>query len=161
MTMKPLHEICKLIVICSLGVFATPTIASESESLPKQVLTNEDVQRAFIQAKIVEHFPEDYSVMLAIAYCESRSRPFIHYESDGSLRGHDTGASTAGGTYQVLMGLHGDAIREMGLDMSNLDDYFTFVERLKRENPNYGAWSESKSCWKSRIGDFDPNVNIS
>jgi hypothetical protein len=52
----------------------------------------------------------------------------------------------------VLIKYHKKAIREMGLDMSNLDDYFTFVERLKRENPNYGAWKESKGCWESRIG---------
>ncbi len=54
--------------------------------------------------------------------------------------------------HKLLIKYHKKAIREMGLDMSNLDDYFTFVERLKRENPNYGAWKESKGCWESRIG---------
>ncbi len=128
-------------------VLATPSAAT---NVPK--FANDAAQRAFIRQAIIERFPDDYETMLAIAYCETRSRPFIHWLDDGSLRPHDQGWSSSGGTYQVLIKYHKKAIREMGLDMSNLDDYFTFVERLKRENPNYGAWKESKGCWESRIG---------
>lgn len=135
-----------LILILSLGAIPAPSIASESE--PKaDLLMDENAQRAFIRQKIIERFPDDYHIMLDIAYCETRSRPFIHWEPDGSLRPHDARLSTASGTFQVLVGLHADAIREMGLDMNNIDDYLTFVDRLRREGPNYSAWSESRGCW--------------
>lgn len=135
------------VLIVISNALATPSTAT---NVPR--FANDAEQRAFIRQAIIERFPDDYETMLAIAYCETKSRPFIHWMADGSLRPHDQGESSAGGTYQVLIGLHKKAIREMGLDMSNLNDYFTFVERLKRENPNYGAWKESKGCWESRIG---------
>ncbi len=134
-----------LIVISTL--LATPSAAT---NVPR--FANDTEQSDFIRQAIIKRFPDDYDIMLAIAYCETRSRPFIHWLEDGSLRPHDAGASTASGIYQVLVGYHKEAIDEMGLDMSNLDDYLTFVERLKNESPNYGAWDESRSCWESRIG---------
>jgi hypothetical protein len=143
-----LSKFVATLIVTSLWL-ATPSAAT---NVPR--FASEDEQRSYIKEQIVKHFPHDYDVMLAIAYCESRKRPFIHWEADGSLRPHDTGASSAAGTFQVLLKLHSQAIRDMGLDMNNLDDYLTFVDRLRKESPGYGAWNESRTCWESRIGSI-------
>ncbi len=143
---QPKNAFATALIVIS-QVLATPSAATNIPSF-----ANDAEQRDYIRQAIIERFPDDYDVMLAIAYCETRSRPFIHWLDDGSLRPHDAGLSTAGGAYQVLIGYHKKAIRQMGLNMKDLDDYFTFVERLKNESPNYGAWNESRSCWEPRIG---------
>jgi len=139
-----------LILILSLGALTAPTIARGSEPTT-DILADEAAQREFIRQKIIERFPDDYPVMLAIAYCESRSRPYVHWEADGSLRPHETGASSAAGTFQVLLELHGPEIRELGLDMNNIDDYLDFVDHLRRRGANYSDWNESRDCWQPRI----------
>lgn len=116
------------------------------------LLTDEAAQREFVQDKIREHFPESYPVMLAIAYCETRARPFIHWEADGSLRPNASGASSAGGTFQVLLNLHSPDIEARGLDMYDIDDYMEFVAYLHgRFADPYQDWNESRSCWEPRI----------
>lgn len=116
------------------------------------LLANETAQSEFVQGKIREHFPESYPVMLAIAYCETQARPFVHWEADGSLRPNATGASSAAGVFQVLLQLHGPDIRARDLDMQNIDDYMQFVQYLHgRFSDPYQDWDASRSCWQDRV----------
>lgn len=141
------------------ATLAAVNLMATSVSANNDIYANEDRQRAFVKAKIIEHFPEDAPTMLAIAYCESRSRPFIHWEADGSLRPHDQGASTAAGTFQVLLGLHGPDIEAQDLDMDNIDDYLKFVRYLyERGSSRFSDWNESRSCWRDRVSRYEQQI---
>jgi len=120
---------------------------------------NEAAQAVFIQETIVAYFPEAYPTMLAIAYCETRARPFVHWEPDGSLRPNLGGNSSAAGALQVLLYLHRDAIAAQELDMRDIDDYMQFVRYLYDTGGYpFSPWEESRHCWGHRIGDFTADV---
>ncbi|MCU0677981.1 MAG: hypothetical protein MUF19_00130 [Candidatus Pacebacteria bacterium] len=125
-----------LIVICSLGVAATPSIADESQA----------TSGASVVAMITEHFPDKAKTMKAIAKCESG---LVHREN-GRLLPNRKG-STARGAFQVLMRVHGPEMKKMGLDPNNDDDYMEYVRHLVDEQ-GLAPWAESKSCWKRAVG---------
>lgn len=128
------------------------TAPLQAQPADTTLLSDEAAQSEFVQDKIREHFPKSYPVMLAIAYCETRRRPFVHWEVDGRLRPNENGASSAGGVFQVLLQLHGPDIRARELDMQNIDDYMEFVQYLHgRWSDPYQDWDESRSCWEPRI----------
>jgi len=124
------------IVICALGMaLATPTIADESLA----------TEGKSVEKLIAEHFPDNFKTMRAIATCESG---LVHREN-GKLLPNKEGSS-ARGSFQVLMSLHGPEMKKMGLDPNNDDDYMTYVRHLK-ENFGLSPWAESKSCWKRKL----------
>lgn len=143
----------------TLAAVMYSALMTTSVEANEDLFVNEERQRQFIQEKILEYFPEDPATMLAIAYCETRSRPFIHWEADGSLRPHDEGESTAAGTFQVLLYLHGPDIQARDLDMYDIDDYMSFVRYLyDRGSSRTSDWDESRSCWQSRISRYERQV---
>jgi len=105
-------------------------------------------QSAEIQQKIHEFFPdvEVASIMIAIATCESTG--LIHWGTDGKLLPNSYGNSSAAGVFQILLYTHRKKIKEMGLDMSNIDHYMTFVRHLY-DMEKYNPWRASKHCWGS------------
>lgn len=125
---------------------------AQAEPPDPALLTDETAQRAFVEAKIREHFPESYPIMLAIAYCETRARPYIHWEPDGSLRPNASGASSAAGVFQVLLQLHEPDIAARNLEMQRIDDYLQFVKYLHgRFSDPYQDWNASRDCWEPRV----------
>jgi len=152
-----------LVLFVSLVGFvsATTTLANTKSTATKQsqVYTDPVAQVVFIKKKVGDFFPGEVAEVLAIIYCETRSRPYIHWEADGSLRRRDDGKGSASGGLQVLVGesVHGMKIREMGLDMNNIDDYFTFTKLLMDQRGPVGSrhryddWNESRPCWGPRM----------
>lgn len=114
---------------------------------------DEQAQAELVLRKIEEYFPKDHATMKAIAYCETRSRPFVHWEANGQLRPNAGGASSAGGAFQVLLKLHRKEIQALGLNMQNIDDYMTFVKHLHSQG-RFQPWNASRHCWKSRVHRF-------
>lgn len=146
--MRHFRRLCASL-LTALSLTASPINAEPPDP---SLLTDETAQRAFVEAKIREHFPESYPVMLAIAYCETRARPFVHWEPDGSLRPNASGASSAAGVFQVLLQLHGPDIAARDLDMQNIDDYLQFVSYLHgRFSDPYQDWNASRNCWEPRV----------
>lgn len=135
--------------LAALLLSAAPLHAQPADTT---LLANEAAQGEFVQRKIQEYFPDNYPIMLAIAYCETRARPFVHWEADGRLRPNKTGKSSAAGVFQVLLQLHGPDIRARNLDMQKIDDYMKFVQYLHgRFADSYQDWNASRSCWEPRI----------
>lgn len=129
---------------------ASAVYANEGQRDYSHLYADQYAQKVFVQEKITEFFPTTYRTMLAIASCESTG--LIHWLPDGTLRPHDAGASSAAGVFQVLLGLHRDEIQSLGLDMSNPDDYFTFVRHLHDRNSNpFSDWNASRHCWQTRL----------
>ena len=114
------------------------------------IYTDIEAQRVLVQQKIQEYFPEDglSQTMITIANCESTG--LIHWQEDGTLLPHSTGASSSAGVFQVLLKYHADQIQAMGLDMQDIDDYMTFVRQLYNE-ARLHPWDASASCWGTRI----------
>lgn len=98
-------------------------------------------QAAFIRLKIREYFPADVAeAMIAVANCESTG--LIHWLPDGSLRPHNTGASSARGVLQILFNLHKPDYQRMGLNMYDIDDYMRYARHLYDTQGPENAWEE-------------------
>lgn len=137
----------KLFVTVLCGITLLVFSASADEPNVETSDKNPTAQAELVQEKIKEHFPQKHPVMLAIANCESTG--YIHWEN-GELRPNSEGKSSAAGVFQVLLNLHAEEIRRLGLDMNNIDDYMTFVKYLQKSQ-GYGAWKASKHCWGKRV----------
>ena len=128
-------RINNLIVICLLGVLATPTIADESQATSGKS----------VKLLIALHFPENYDTMKAIAQCESE----LVHRKNGDLLQNSTGSS-ARGTFQLLMSVHRPEMKRLGLDPNNDDEYMKYVRYLVK---HYGLtpWAESYNCWRKKV----------
>lgn len=150
-TAKSLLTICSLVIFF---VFYTPLIAlAEDLSAIRNIDEGElyddpALQQEYVKAWIKHTFPETYPTMIEIARCEAQLQ---HWDADGNLLPHNTGASSAAGVFQVLLKLHGADIEARDLDMENIEDYMQFVQYLHDRNGNpFSDWAASQSCWDGR-----------
>lgn len=126
------------IVILALGLASL----SPNNCLANESLTS-DNQQDYARELIAEYFPDEARLMRAIARCESG---LVHRDASGELLPNAEG-STARGLFQVLMSVHYDEMRRMGLDPNNDDDYMTYVRHLY-ETQGTAPWRPSRSCWR-------------
>ena len=138
-----LSALCGLVLIMTAGCTPVPVAVSIDETMHDE---SEMTQREFIEAKIIEYFPNNTREMLAIASCESRG--FVHREADGRLIKNPK--SSASGVFQVLLYTHRPDYERMGLDMQNIDDYMRFVQHLRRTQGR-SPWFPSQDCWREKI----------
>lgn len=116
----------------------TPVMADEKY---QDLYNNPAAQALLIQEKIKKYFPEPglAEAFTKLANCESTG--LLHWMPDGSLRPQAKKLSSARGVLQILAGLHGPEMKEMGLDIKNLDDYMQFARYLY-DTQGPGAWKE-------------------
>lgn len=132
-------SLLSLLISYSLGAFATGS--------HNDLYTNAVKQDNYIRQAMRKHIGFN-PLLEVIAACETTNTPdtIRHWESDGKLVKNQY--STAAGALQVLLGLHGEEIANLGYDMKNIDDYMRFVKFLL-EAQGYDAWKSSKRCWGS------------
>ncbi len=129
-----------MIVILALSVTGLqPARALANESLPAASDEAEE-----IASLIQEYFPDNYRTMLAVARCESGLE---HRDENGNLLPNQSGGS-ARGVFQVLMRIHRDEMRRLGLNPEDDRDYMEYVRRLY-DAQGLAPWAESEHCWRA------------
>ncbi len=158
-----LRNLLNLIVILSLGLsLATPTIASESQPAMNNIYQDTELQVEFVKAAVREVFGNEAQNVLEIIYCESKSRPYIQWEADGSLRRRDDGKGSVRGNLQIHMKVHKKSIEAAKLDMQDYYQYLIFAKQIMdvreaADGPThrYDDWLPSKPCWKNKVTPVD------
>jgi hypothetical protein len=93
---------------------------------------------------IVRSYFSDIPVMIQIAHCEST---FRHTLADGSVL-HGVVDSADTGVMQINTRYHGGVAREMGLDLTKLNDNLTYARKLY-ERQGTRPWAASAPCWSA------------
>lgn len=91
------------------------------------------------------HAAESDSVLAAIAHCESGGK---------NVR-NATGASTAGGYWQIVNGTwraHGGLKYSSTALGASYEEQLQVARNILNGGQGLGAWSESKNCWSKKIG---------
>ena len=108
-------------------------------------VTNERLIGAGTEEAVRSYF-SDLPVMIQIARCEST---FRHTLEDGTvLKGRVDPADT--GVMQINLRYHGEKARELGLDLTDLQDNMAYARDLYVRQGTK-PWSASASCWGPTI----------
>lgn len=137
-------------VICVLTIATAFVLTNPPASMAvgdySHLYENPQEQRAFIEAKIYQYFPEPgiAQAMIAIANCESTG--LVHWLPDGTLRPNipkkGEEPSSARGFLQILFNLHRPDYERLGLDVSDIDDYMRFARHLFDTQGPENAWEQ-------------------
>ncbi len=99
----------------------------------------------------VEHtvraYFKDTPILADVAWCESR---FVHIDPHtGTVkRGHMNASDL--GVMQINEYYHGTTAREMGLDLSQLEDNLAYARYLY-EREGTKPWNASRFCWQDNL----------
>ena len=133
------HAILWLTVLALLALLFSPAFAKESDN-PPPVATLQGVH-----CEEVEIHPD----LAVICQCESGGYP--HKDETGKLLSGFVDSYDKG-ECQINTRYHGEAMVEMGLDIEDNRDYYTYAAWLF-EKEGRQPWMASRACWHPIIGD--------
>lgn len=134
-----------------LSTFITiPNVAIEindsTEVKTVELHTSSALAEANVEHTVRTYF-KDTPILAEVAWCESR---FVHIDPNTGVvkRGHLNASDL--GVMQINEYYHGDTARDLGLDLSRLEDNLAYARYLY-EREGIKPWNASRFCWQDNL----------